>query len=363
MTSTFRSAAAVFAVTALAAACSDDGSGPQVRDISCGTLDLSLLADGGVGRDGIPAITDPLFVPVNQDSETSYLTDASRVIGIFMGGEWLAIPHNIMYQHEIVNLNRGADQVAVTYCPLTGSALAFDRAAVDGAEFGVSGLLYQANLIMYDRNSPDESLWPQMFGQARCGPRDGQILERHPVIETTWGGFKDLQPAGQVIGLGASDAQLYNFNPYGGGYEVATNADFLGYPIPRDSRRPPKERVLGLPADGGSVPIAFPFQAMTEQGAYWVGELEHGGAPAAVFWDTDKRAAAAVRPLVDGQPLTFTVQGDGIYDNETGSRWSVTGQSTSGTHQGRSLEMIPEAYVAFWEPWAAFNEGTVIFLE
>ena len=353
----------VLALAFLVGACSDDGSGPQTRDVSCGTLDLSLLADGGVGRDGIPAITDPIFAPVGQDSQTSYLTDASRVIGVFFDGEWLAIPHNIMYQHEIVNLNGVEEDIAVTYCPLTGSALAFDRAGVDGAEFGVSGLLFQANLIMYDRNSPDESLWPQMFGQARCGPREGQTLERHAVVETTWGGFKSLHPTGRVIGLSPADAELYNFNPYGGGYEVASNGDFLGYPIPRDSRRLPKERVLGIPLSGSSAPVAFPFDAMTSQGAFYVAEFEHGGEPAAVFWDTAKRAAAAVRPMIDGQTLTFSVQADGIFDNETGSRWNVAGESTFGTHQGRSLERIAEAYVAFWEPWAAFNDGTTLFLE
>ena len=354
---------ALLVAAVLIGACSDGGTGPQTRDISCGTLDLSLLADGGVGRDGIPAITDPIFVSVDVASQTSYLTDASRVIGVFFDGEWLAVPHNIMYQHEIVNLN-GVDQdIAVSYCPLTGSALAFDRSGVGGAEFGVSGLLYQANLILYDRNAPDESLWPQMFGQARCGPRDGQVLERHAVVETTWGGFKTLHPTGRVIGLSPADADQYNFNPYGGGYEVATNADFLGYPIPRDSRRLPKERVLGIPAAGGSAPVAFPFDAMTSQGAFYVAEFEHGGAPAAVFWDADKQAAVAVRPVIDGQPLTFSIQADGIYDNETGSRWNVAGESTFGTHQGRSLERMAEAYVAFWEPWAAFNEGTTLYLE
>ena len=353
----------VAASLVLGTACSDSGSGPEVRELSCGTLDLGLLADGGVGRDGIPAITDPRFVPVDQASQTSYLQETSRIIGVYIDDEWLAIPHNIMYQHEIVNLNGVEEQVAVTYCPLTGSALTFDRGSVGGAEFGVSGLLYQANLILYDRNSPDESLWPQMFGQARCGPREGDALQRHPVIETTWGGWKDLFPTSKVIGLDPQEADLYNFNPYGGGYEVPTNPDFLGYPIPRDGRRSPKERVLGIPAAGSDAPVAFPFQAMAREGTYWVGELIHGGEGAAVFWDAGKGAAVAVRPLADGQPLTFRTEADGIYDNETGSRWNVTGLSTFGTHAGVRLEIIPEAYVAFWEPWAAFNENTTLFLE
>ena len=172
------------------------------------------LADGGVGRDGIPALTDPVFVPIEDQAATTYLSSDARVIGVFLDGEWLAIPHNIMYRHEIVNLTRGSEQVAVTYCPLTGSALAFDRASVDGAEFGVSGLLFQANLIMYDRNA-DDSLWPQMRGAAACGSRMGQALTRHPVLEMTWGGWQDLFTGSTVVGVEPLDADGYSVNPYG----------------------------------------------------------------------------------------------------------------------------------------------------
>ena len=109
-------------------------------------------------------------------------------------------PHNVMYRHEIVNLNREDARVAVTYCPLTGSALTFDRELVDDAGFGVSGLLYQANLIMYDRNTED-SLWPQMAGEAACGPKEGRVLMRRPVVEMTWAGWKELFPAPGWLGF------------------------------------------------------------------------------------------------------------------------------------------------------------------
>jgi len=263
-----------------------------------------------------------------------------------------------------VNLNRGTDQVAVSYCPLTGSALAFDRAGVGGAEFGVSGLLYQANLIMFDRNVPNESFWPQMSAEAGCGTREGQALDRYPLVEMTWDAWKELHPSSRVVAIGGADAAFYSINPYGGGYEVASNPDYLGFPIPRvDSRRPPKERVLGLPGEGSETPTAFPFSAMGAQGDYWVGELMYRGQPAAVLWDTAKQAAVAVRPNANGQALTFRVEVDGFYDNETGSRWNVSGESTFGVHAGVALEVIPEAYVAFWLPWVAFNDGTTLFLE
>ena len=345
------------------ASCSDTEIVATLPDLNCGDLDPTFLADGGVGRDGIPALTNPAFVALQDETATGYLSDSDRVIGVRIAGEWLALPHNVMYRHEVVNLDRGGQAIAVTYCPLTGSALAFDRASVGGAEFGVSGLLYQANLIMYDRQS-DDSLWPQMRGAAACGPSEGHALVRHPVVEMTWRGWRELFPASSVIGVELFDQASYAINPYGNAYEHPNNASYLGFPIPSaDGRRQPKERVLGLPAEPGSAPIAFPFHAMEGRGEKWVAEFDYGGAPAAVLWDRSLFAAVAVRPVAGGRSLSLRAEADRIVDDETGSQWSVAGVATEGPLAGESLEIVPEAYVAFWLAWVAFNPGTELFVE
>jgi hypothetical protein len=359
-----RRAAVAVALAVQTAACQGDvrvGFVPE--DLECGDLNPLFLADGGVGRDGIPALTNPAFVPIENEDETNYLSGESRVIGVFVDGEWLAVPHNVMYRHEIVNLDRGSEQVAVTYCPLTGSALAFDRSTVNGAEFGVSGLLFQANLIMYDRNT-DDSLWPQMRGAAACGSRAGQALVRLPVVEMTWDGWRNLFTGATVVRVDPFDVDQYSVNPYGTVYELPDNPDYLGFPIPRDDvRRPPKERVLGLPAAAGADPMAFPFHAMEARGRAWVHEFVYAGEPAAVFWDANSFAAVALRPVVGDRTLTFRVEDDAIVDNETGSRWSVAGEAVSGPLEGGRLPGIPEAYVAFWLAWAAFHPGTELMVE
>lgn len=342
-----------------------DGVGPTPRgDLSCGDLDLAFLADGRVGRDGIPALTDPVFVDAQVGASTSYLDDDSRVIGVFLGGEALAIPHNVMYRHEIVNLTRGSEQIAVTYCPLTGSALAFDRGVVGGAEFGVSGLLFQANLIMYDRNDPSESLWPQMFGEARCGPRAGTTLVRYPVVELTWKAWRELYPSAKVIGIESEDIADYSLNPYGPAYELPSNSDYLGFPIPRaDTRRLPKERVLGLPSAGGTPSLALPFRALAQAGDVVAEEFLYDGNPVVVFWETASEAAVAFHPEVDGQSLTFRVEAGRIWDNETDTAWSVTGLGLFGPHTGKNLKIVSESYVAFWLAWVAFNGDTELVVE
>ncbi len=353
--------AAALTCGALLAGCARDGTdpaGPSPEELSC-DLDLRFLADGGVGRDGIPALSDPTFLPATPTvASIGYLRPDSRIIAVEVGGEWLVIPHQIMYRHEIVNL---AD-VAVTYCPLTGSSLAFERASVGGAELGVSGLLYQANLVLYDRNDPGASLWPQMWGEARCGPRQGQSMAGVPLVEATWEGWLEQHPDSKVLAITIDmfNEAVYLANPYGSNYEASRNGDFLGFPMPElDRRRFPKERVLGIPdADGGS--LAFPFLAMAQIGAHAVFEFSHQGEPAIVIWNESHKSAAAYRSVVTDQVTTFTASENGVVDDLTGTVWHTSGTPVSGPLAGSAarLEPIASAYVAFWAAWAAFHPET-----
>jgi hypothetical protein len=326
-------------------------------------LDKRFLADGGVGRDGIPALTDPLFLPSDpRVDETSYFKPTDRVIGYRSPtGEWLAIPHNIMWRHEIVNL----PEATVTYCPLTGSALAFARLSVEGAEFGVSGLLYHANLILYDRSGDRESFWPQMLGEARCGPRTGQALVRVPVFEMTWEAWVELHPDTRILALTDDmfDPALYFFNPYGDHYEDPDNGDYLGMPMAQDTRRPPKERVLGVP-DGRGGGIAFPFLAMAEVGDHAVFEFEVGGEAGVVLWDAQSASAMAFQPVLNAQSVAFSVGNGGFVDDLTGTTWAVDGTPLAGPLAGTGQRLTPrtEPYVAFWRAWAAFHPDSELAL-
>ena len=335
----------------------DPSSGELVCD-----LDPALLADGGVGRDGIPALTDPTFLPSEPRVDaTSYFRPEDRVIAYWSAGEWLVIPHNIMWRHEIVNL----PEVSITYCPLTGSALAFARGSAGGAEFGVSGLLYNANLILYDRTEPNESLWPQILGEARGGPRSGQSLTRVPVFEMTWEAWIELHPDSKVLALTPDmfSPALYFFNPYGDDYDDPENGDYLGMPMLQDDRRPPKERVLGVP-DGAGGGIAFPFLAMAEVADLAVFEFQHQGQPAVVLWDGSRQSAMAFQARVGGQPAGFTATSAGFLDDATQTLWAVDGTATEGTLGGTSRTLVPitDAYVAFWGAWAAFHPQTELAL-
>lgn len=308
------------------------------------------FADGGVGKDGIPALTDPPFVAPD---EAVYLADTDRVIGFLVDGQAFAVPHNILWSHEIANLNFETARLAVTYCPLTGSSMIFDRAAIGGGEFGGSGLLLRNNLTMYDRTT-SESIWPQMTRQVACGPRLGATLTMTPAIEMTWGGWQSLYPDTRVTsdetGFGWSYAAA-NY-PYGN-YEDP-NDDGLLFPMEIDTRRPPKERVLGIPDDrlGGT---AFPFFELDADGPVRVLHESVSGKFVVIFWDRAVEGAMAYQPTLGGQPMTFEVREGRIVDVATESTWRIDGVAIDGPLAGARLEPIAEAYVAFWFAWAAFH--------
>lgn len=325
-----------------------------VNRVEC-SLPQDQIFDGGVSRNTIPSLFDPQLVSPG-DPGLDYLRDDDRVVGVRLDDGWVAIPHNILWWHEIVQFRTvrappSSQRLAVSYCPLTGSSLAFDMSRV--SEFLVSGTLFNNNLMMLD--SDTESLWPQMARAAKCGPRDGSALQMFPIIEMTWDAWRTLHPDTRVVSGETGFSRDYTRYPYGRYEELDVPPLF---PIPaKDDRRRVKERVLGLPGDGSEA-IAFPFLELAELGDPAVARAEYSGAAIVVLWDSEAAAAMAYRPVVGGTALTFEADGDGIVDVETGSRWRVDGLATEGSLAGARLEPVAEAHVAFWFAWHTFHPDT-----
>jgi len=314
------------------------------------------FGDGGIAKDAIPALTDPLLL--SPDS-ASYLHDTDRVIGFVVDGQAFAVPHTILWTHEIVNFNFPTIQLAVTYCPLTGSSMAFDRAAIGGSEFGVSGLLFQNNLTMYDRTT-HESLWPQMARQAACGPRLGAALKMVAVIEMTWEGWKARYPGTRVTARPTDLDIAYTAETYPYGDYAAPGNDALLFPMEIDGRQPPKARLLGIP-DSRRGGVAFLFSDLDNGEAVRVIHERAEDGPIVVFWNKKYESAMAYRTVLDGARLRFQARDGRIVDVETQSEWHIDGRATSGPLAGAHLEPVAEAYVAFWFAWAAFHPETRIW--
>jgi len=181
---------------------------------------LDEITSGGLPRDAIPAIDAPAFVPV----DAAELPAREPVIGLVIGGDARAYPLRILIWHEIVNDVVGGVPVAITYCPLCNSAIAFDRRA--GGQvlaFGVTGNLRNSDLVMYDRQT--ESWWQQFVGEAIVGTLTGERLTMLPARLESFASFKARAPDGRVQVPDDRFQRPYGQNPYPG-YESAP-APFL----------------------------------------------------------------------------------------------------------------------------------------
>jgi len=178
-------------------------------------LGLDDLDLGCFGQDCIPSIDDPKFESISQADE--WLNDGDSVFGITYKGESRVYPQRILNWHEIVNDTIAGDPIVITFCPLCGSAIAFER-KVDGkeVEFGVSGRLYNSNLVMYDRNK-EQSYWQQASGEAIVGPaaERGEELAQVSISPTMWGTWKKEHPDTKVLSRDTGFRRDYGRYPYG----------------------------------------------------------------------------------------------------------------------------------------------------
>lgn len=180
--------------------------------LSSAIVPLSALQSGGPGKDGIPALTSPQCIP---GAFASYLSPLDRVIGVVVQSDARAYPISILTHHEIVNDRVGDVPIAVTYCPLCDSAVVFDRRTSLGErEFGVSGLLYNSNVVMYDRRGRPESLWSQLMTGGISGPGAGQPLRTLPLELTTWRDWLTRYPHTKVLSPETGFERDYSRNPY-----------------------------------------------------------------------------------------------------------------------------------------------------
>jgi hypothetical protein len=315
---------------------------------------------GGVAPDAIPAIDDPAFEPANS---VDWLDDREAVLVVQLDGAVRAYPIQVLMWHEIVNDEVDGRPVAVTYCPLCNSGVAFDR-TVDGRtlDFGTSGSLYLSALVMYDRQT--ESLWTHFDGKAVVGTLAGAELEVLPMSTVAWGDLRRAHPDADVLSKDTGYDRPYGRNAYRG-YDQgdAPLSGFFRGEV--DARQAGMARVVGF-GDGDDA-VAVITEHLAEVGVI---DLELGGRPV-VVWHVPGTASALHRDRVaDGEDVgatgvfftdgqAFSRDGDELVEDDTGARWSVLGEAVSGPRAGERLE--PVAHLdTFWFAWSSHHPETAL---
>ncbi len=283
-------------------------------DLNSATIPRDEIRAGGPPVDGIPALTLPKFVA---PEEATFLQPTDRVIGVVTAGVAKAYPLRLLNYHEVVNDQAGNEQIVVTYCPLCDSAIVYNR-QLDGVrlEFGVSGLLYNSNVLMYDRQKADRpSLWSQVQATGVAGPYVNQKLSMVPYEVTTWALWRERFPQTRVLSTETGYVRDYSRSPY----ERYFSTPDLMFPVRHnDDRLQKKTPVLGVWK--GRVSTAFPLTAFRKM-----------------------TTPQEVKTIFDGQPLV-------VHYDPHGPSLRVV-QSPAGTQWMYSL----------WFAWAAFYPDTAIF--
>lgn len=226
--------------------------------ITNASIPIEDIRGGGPRKDGIPSLDNPQFVSVAEAQREGF-DDGSFGLSVEANGEIRFYSYQILVWHEIVNDVVGGKPLLITYCPLCFTGIVFDREVQleNGAqtlEFGVSGLLYDNNLLMYNRvleaGQPPETLWSQARGEAVAGPLTGTTLSLWPTAETVeWSQWKINHPDGKVLSRNTGYARRYDGQPYGDYFEI--DNDDLKFPLSHDDDRlRRKEIVEGVVING-----------------------------------------------------------------------------------------------------------------
>lgn len=289
----------------------------NLTDATFDMTDLRLpeegIRSGGPRKDGIPALTDPKTAPVGQ---AGFMLADDRVVGVTVNGESRAYPIKVLNYHECYNDVLGGVPIAVIFCPLCDSVSVVDRRLGDKVyEFGISGMLYNSNVLLYDRT--DDALWSQVGLKAVSGPNAGKSLTHLGGWEiTTFAGWSAAQPDSTVATI---DTGYYSPERYEGvAYASYFQTDQLMFPVdPIDERFANKFPVVGVVV--GETAKAYPVDQIT-------------GAP-------DGR----IEDMIEGQRVVL--------------------ESVGGSGAVRISEVPADAKAlhTFWFAWYAFHPGTQVY--
>lgn len=244
-------------------------------DLSNLNINADEIYAGGPVKDGIPSIDRPVFIEIK---EVDFLQDEDRILALSIDGVHKAYPIKILNHHEIVNDVFSGKNVAVTYCPLCGSGTAF----YSKGTFGVSGLLYNNDVLLYDRETL--SLWSQILSQAVSGKLMGSRLKLLPLEHTSWLKWSSLHPKSLVLSMDTGFNRDYSQSPY----LDYSNSEVIYFPLKNnDDRYHPKELIVGIVINNEYK--AFPFVELNKHNGIIYDSV--GGLQVEIRYDTSSNSA------------------------------------------------------------------------
>ncbi len=260
----------------------------SIFDLSNLTVPLEQIRRSRQPKDGFKSLTNPATSPA---AEASFLEPGSRVVGVTVEGVSRAYPINVLNWHELINDRLGKTDLVITYCSLCDSVTVLDRRLAGKTyEFGISGLIYQSNMLIYDRT--DQALWSQLTSTAISGPLAGRPLRHIDGWElTTFGAWRAAHPGSTVVSYQTGENHPYSSDPHGN-YFATDTLDKRFQDLPTDPRIRNKARIIGVKY--GAEARAYPIDALKAAGRTTIHD-QIGGEPVEIAIDPATGTVRIVR--------------------------------------------------------------------
>ncbi len=327
-------------------------------------------------KGSFPTLDFPAFVDKSQGMKMFFIKEP--VIVIEIKGLAKAYPLNILTMHEISNDKLNGVPILVTYCPLCNSGIVYNRnLQFKGKdfllEFEASGMLRNSDMVMLDRTT--ETLWQQLMGTAIVGTFNNAELDMLPSIIISVEEFFTRYPNGQILSKKTGfteNEKRYGYNPY-------KNYDEKTAPIQQffdsdkvDKRLPAMERVVDIEFNENYK--IYPFKSVAKKGVIndvfktnkvvlfyksgTVSVLDEAN----ITTSKNIGSVTVFKAIIENKHLTFKKEKDLFVDNETNSKWDITGYCYAGKLQGKQLRIEPHSnHFAF--AWLAFHPESEIYKE
>ncbi len=292
---------------------------------------------GGVLQDGIPPLRYPNFLDA---AKADYLASSDVVFGVVINGQPKAYPKRILAWHEMAVDKFGKTEIALVYCTLCGTVIAYD-VVYNGVKhtLGTSGFLYRSNKLMYDKET--QSLWNTIEGKPVIGPliNRGIELETYPVVTTTWGAWSKAYPETKVLSLETGHRRDYD---EGAAYYDYFSTDRLMFPVPFTNQQlKNKQEVLIVRSNGYQEdPVGFSVDYLKKK-----------------KWHQDQVNELGVILVVDelnilrayeSKDYNFVKMKDQRLIDDKGNKWEVT---KDGLVNGDVLLKQLPSHQIFWFAW------------
>lgn len=191
--------------------------------------------------------------------------------------------------------------------------------------FGVSGMLWDRSLVMYDPQT--NSLWSHLLGEAMAGPLKGASLEQTPSVMTDWGAWSKQHPDGTVVIMRRT----------ANGFTRQMYRRLDGF-------------VLGVVVEGK--PYAWKLSTLAKSPVL---PVRVGDKKAVLVFEGSSVTARLFERRVNGRLLTLRYFKNKLVDDETVTTWDpVTGKAVAGKLSGEYLKPLP-AILSFQAAWKQFH--------